>query len=93
MTEVLRILEAVYLDRFKIKFTFSDEKEGTVDFQDFLMSSSHPQIIKYRNVEEFKKFTIVDGDIDWNDFELCFPISDLYENNILKTQVKAEEAV
>jgi hypothetical protein len=23
-----------------------------------------------------------DGDIDWNDYELCFPIADIYEGHL-----------
>ena len=29
--------------------------------------------------EKFKAFKIVDGNINWNDYELIFSIEDLYE--------------
>ena len=39
-------------------------------------------IKKYLNPDEFKKFTIEYGDLTWNDYDLCFPIADLYEGKI-----------
>jgi hypothetical protein len=27
-------------------------------------------------------FTLRDGDLDWNDYELCFPIADIYEGHL-----------
>jgi hypothetical protein len=37
---------------------------------------------KYLDLTVFKNFTLRDGDIDWNDYELCFPISDIYEGHL-----------
>ncbi len=34
------------------------------------------------NIDEFKKFKLDAGDLEWNDYDLCFSIADLYENNI-----------
>ncbi len=28
------------------------------------------------------KYNLDDGDLEWNDYDLCFPVADLYENNI-----------
>jgi len=39
---------------------------------------------KFLDINEFKKFKIEYGDLVWNDYEMCFPIIDLYEDNILK---------
>jgi len=35
-------------------------------------------IQKYLNLELFKKFEILDVDLHWNDYDLCFPSYDLY---------------
>lgn len=43
-----------------------------------------PTIRKYLSEEQFKDFKIKDGNLDWNDFDMCFPIADLYRNSILK---------
>ena len=37
-----------------------------------------------QDINEFKKFKIKYGDLVWDDYEMCFPIIDLYEDNILK---------
>lgn len=53
-----------------------------VDFQPFLSQSLNPLIRKYLAPEEFAKFEIDEGDLEWNDYDLCFPIADLYGNRI-----------
>lgn len=51
-----------------------------VNFSDFLKRSLHPY--EYLDLKLFKKFKIVHGNLDWNDFDLCFPVSDLHEGNM-----------
>ena len=80
----LGISEANYVGDFKIRLTFSDGHVQLVDFKPFLHQASHPTIRKYLEESKFKEFKIQDGNLDWNDFELCFPIEDLYYNNLLK---------
>ena len=29
-----------------------------------------------------KEFKIINGDIDWNDFDMCFPVYDIYTGKI-----------
>lgn len=81
----LSIVKASYLSEYKIELEFSDGKSQTVDFGPFLNSSRHSEIKRYLDLETFKGFQIVDGDLDWNDFDLTFPIWDLYTNKILKS--------
>tara|TARA_R110001583_G_scaffold18891_10_gene74713 strand:- start:78 stop:332 length:255 start_codon:yes stop_codon:yes gene_type:complete len=83
MPTYLSINSVVYLHDYTLKLSFSDGKELDVDFETFLCSSAHPDIQKYKNVEEFKKFNLNYGDLEWNDYELAFPIIDLYQNNIM----------
>jgi hypothetical protein len=52
-------------------------------FFPFLSSSRNPLIRKYLNIEEFRKYALDEGDLEWNDYDLCFPITDLYENRIM----------
>ena len=65
-------------------FIFGSICFQVVDFGPFLKNSKHPEIKKYLELEKFKGFQIVDGDLDWDDFELTFPIWDLYTDNIFK---------
>jgi hypothetical protein len=50
-----------------------------VDFKSFLETSSHPSIKKYLDETKFKQFIILDGNLNWNDYDLIFPIADLHQ--------------
>ncbi len=82
MDQIIDILEVDYLEKYKLKIIFSNGKEQIVDFEPFLKKSKHPDIRKYLNVEEFKNFSIIEGNLDWNDYELCFPTMDLYRGQV-----------
>ena len=69
-------------NEYKIHFEFNDGVETTVDFKNFIFSSAHPDIKKYQNQKLFQKFNLDYGEIEWNDYELAFPIYDLYEGKI-----------
>jgi hypothetical protein len=75
-------MNAQYIQDYKIKFLFSDGTERTIDFSEFLENAKNPMTIKYLNKELFENFTIEYGDIIWNDYEMCFPIWNLYEGRI-----------
>ena len=79
---VISIEKAQYRGDYKIEFLFSDGTRRVVDFESFLRNSKNPMSTKYLDKELFGTFTIEYGDISWNDFELCFPIWDLYEGRI-----------
>ena len=81
---VLEITSAEYIKDYKIKIVFSDGKQRIINFQPFLEQARNPMTRKFLDINEFKKFKIEYGDLVWNDYEMCFPIIDLYEDNILK---------
>ena len=81
-TEVLKVKQANYLSDFAIRITFNNGVEKLIDFKPFLSKSFHPSIKKYLNEKLFSNFSITDGNINWNDYELIFPISDLYNGKI-----------
>ncbi len=78
----LEILKAAWIKDYLIEINFNNGKSHLVDFEDFLKKSNHPDIRKYLDIEAFKKFEIKDGNLDWNDFDLIFPIADLYSGRI-----------
>ena len=80
--KVLKIESAKHIGGRRLLITFSDGKEQTVDFGHFLENSRHPEIRKFLNPKNFKNFTIESGDLMWGDFDLIFPIMDLYENKL-----------
>lgn len=92
MDQIISIIDAQYVQDYKIKLTFNDETNQTIDFYPFLSHSLNPLIRKYLDKSEFGKFNLDNGDLEWNDFDLCFPIADLYENNLFHNKSLQETA-
>lgn len=67
---------------YKLLLVFSDGKENEVDFEPFLRNSRHPAIRSYLDPERFKTYALEDGVLQWNDFDLVFPMADLYAGQI-----------
>jgi hypothetical protein len=73
---------AEYAGGYRLRLTFSDDTTRTVDFEPFLRKSHNPMIRKYLDPEEFAAFSVQYGDLVWHDYDLCFPIADLYEGRL-----------
>lgn len=76
---VIEILRAERLSDYKLSLYFSDGAERVVDFEPFLSGSQNPMIRAYLDPERFGDFRLEHGDLIWDDYVLCFPITDLYE--------------
>lgn len=83
MPKVVQIGAACYVAPYKLCLRFDDGHESTVDFGPFLKASPHPSIRAYLDLKRFKNFTVQDGMLHWNDFDLVFPMADLYEGRIV----------
>ncbi|MDR3695728.1 DUF2442 domain-containing protein [Mucilaginibacter sp.] len=81
-TDVIEVTSANYIGDFAIRISFNDGNEELVDFKPFLLKSLHPSISKYLNENLFKQFEIINGNLNWNDYDLIFPVHDLYEGSI-----------
>ncbi len=81
-SQFIQIKEIVHLDGLKLSIYFSDGSNQIIDFKSFLSGSAHPQIRKYLQPKNFKEYKLIDGELMWGDFDLIFPIRDLYENQI-----------
>lgn len=81
-TDFIEIIRSEYAGSYRIHLWFNDGKNHIIDFESFLRNARHPSIKKYLNVNQFKKFKIIYGNLDWNDYEMCFPVADLYEGRI-----------
>ena len=80
----LKIDSAKYLSDYAIRIKFNDGNEKIVDFKPFLSKSLHPSIRKYLDENKFSNFSLTDGNLNWDDYDLIFPISDLYKGRIEK---------
>jgi len=79
---LIEINDAKYIGNFAIDIKFNNGIERLVDFKPFLAKSHHPSIKKYLNEEKFINFKIIDGNLNWNDYDLIFPVADLYEGYV-----------
>jgi hypothetical protein len=82
MPKTVRIESAEYVPPYKLRLRFDDGRENFVDFEPFLSQSRHSAIQAYHDRKKFRKFTIEDGFLHWNDFALVFPMADLYAGKI-----------
>jgi len=80
--KVVQIESARFVAPCKLHLQFDDGHENTVDFGPFLKNSEHPSLRAYLDLKRFKNFTVEDGVLHWNDFDLVFPMADLYEGKI-----------
>ncbi|GAC1308052.1 MAG: hypothetical protein NVSMB24_21080 [Mucilaginibacter sp.] len=81
-TDLIEVSSANYIGDYAIRITFSDGHDKLVDFKQFLLKSLHPSISKYLNETLFKQFKITNGNLNWNDYDLIFPIHDLYQGTV-----------
>lgn len=80
--KTIKIKNAEHVVAHKLALFFSDGKQQVVDFGPFLQNSLHPEIRKYLRPKKFKQFAIENGELMWGDFDLVFPVMDLYENKL-----------
>ena len=79
---VIDIVRVERVSDYKLRLSFSDGAERVIDFEPFLRRSRNPMIRAYLDPQKFANFTLEYGNLMWDDYGLCFPIADLYENNI-----------
>lgn len=79
---IIEINNAHYLSNYKIEILFNNGRKRIIDLSDFLKKAKNPMTRKYLNKNIFKKFKIEYGDLVWGEYEMCFPIWDLYEGKI-----------
>ena len=78
----LEITEAKYVLAYKIRLKFNDGTARVVDFEPFLRKATNPDLTQYRQLRKFKSFRLHYGDLMWGDYEMIFPITDLYRGQI-----------
>jgi hypothetical protein len=71
------------VDDYVLRLSFDDGTVQTVDFKPFLFVSRHPDIRAYLDPVRFASYRIQYGELVWGDYDLCFPIVDLYQNRLV----------
>lgn len=78
----LNITAVVEVGEYTLRLSFDDGTVQTVDFKPFLSLSRHPDIRAYLDPVRFAAYRIKYGELVWGDYDLCFPIADLYLNRL-----------
>lgn len=79
---IINIVKAEHVGDFRIHLQFDDGADQTVDFKPFLTHALHPDIRAYLDPDRFAAFHLEFGELVWGDYDLCFPVIDLYRNRI-----------
>ena len=79
---IINIVAAEQVGDFSICLRFDDGIEQTIDFKPFLTHSLHPDIRAWLDPVRFATFRLDYGELVWGDYDLCFPVIDLYRNQI-----------
>lgn len=90
--KVISVTAVEDLGDLQLRLTFSDGAIQEVDFRGFLQHSNHPEIRAFLDPAKFATYVLKDGDLVWGDFELCFPVMDLYQNSINHSPVLSAAA-
>lgn len=81
-TNYLEITGASYVSGYRIRLAFNDGTVRLVDFEPFLRKPLNPDLAQYRQMRKFKTFRLHHGDLMWGDYEMIFPVADLYKGEI-----------
>lgn len=79
---VLAVVAAEPVGPYTLRLTFNTAEQRTVDFGEFLRRSRHPAVRAYLDETRFRQFALVNGNVNWNDYDLIFPIADLYAGKV-----------
>ncbi|HVY75931.1 MAG TPA: DUF2442 domain-containing protein [Puia sp.] len=77
--------EAEFVKGNTLLVKFTDGVSREIDFSKFLNASSTPKYLKeYKKESKFRNFRIENGNLVWGkDWDLIFPIPQLYKGEIL----------
>ena len=79
---LINIIAAEPAGDYRLRLIFDDGLEQTVDFNPFFTHARHPDIRAYLDQNRFSAFRIEYGELVWGDYDLCFPIMELYRNQL-----------
>lgn len=82
---IINITTAEPVGDYRLRLNFDDGTQQTVDFKPFLTRSTHPDIRRYLDPAVFSTYRIEYGELVWGDYDLCFPVIDLYENQLQRS--------
>jgi hypothetical protein len=91
-TQNIQIISATQTGDYTLRIAFDDGTTQEVNFQASISSALQPDIRAYLKPQRFAAFRIEYGELVWGDYDLCFPIIDLYKNQLEKKSTLAQAA-
>ena len=82
--KAIKIIDAKYLEDYKILLTFNDFHSKIIDFFELLSSTPYKNEKKFFDKNQFQHFKIDLGDLIWNDYDMCFQAKNLYKGILRK---------
>lgn len=80
----LSVKSAKHIKSHILDIEFSDGEHRLLDFAPFIFSAGHPDYDRYKSEMGFLNFKIEDGNLNWDDYTMIFPVEDLYTGKLLK---------
>lgn len=80
--KTIEVVNARYTEGFRLHVFFSDGTSREVDFGLFVKRCRLPDVVKYAKPNAFKRFRVVNGNVMWGDYEMIFPVEQLYQGKI-----------
>ena len=79
---IYHVIRAAPVGDYRLQIDFSDGVSHTVDFYPFLTEAWNPVFKKYLEQKHFKNFVIKGGNLNWNNYEMIFPVAHLHSGVI-----------
>ncbi|MDR2149158.1 MAG: DUF2442 domain-containing protein [Tannerella sp.] len=73
-----KVKTANYVKDYVLEIKFVNGERKNVDFEAFLKKSLNPFVKKYINKDNFLQFSVINGNINWNNYDMIFPVENLY---------------
>lgn len=83
------IVRAEAAGGYQLRLFFSDGHVQLVEFGPFLENSLNLETRQFLEAEQFKTYRLDNGNLVWGDYEMCFPLEDLYEGCLAGKHVLA----
>lgn len=78
-----KVIDAQYVEGYKLKITFADNHCVIVDFEPFFLKNPNPVYEEYHNLSRFKEFKLENGNVVWGDsWDLIINPKNLYYNDL-----------
>lgn len=79
----LYVKSAKHIKSHILEIEFSDGEKKILDFAPFIFSAKHPDYERYKTENGFLTFIIEDGNLNWDDYTMIFPVEDLYSGKLI----------